>query len=279
MLLQSKMIQLLRALCQEDERLAAALLYGSFTCGEGDQFSDIECALFFRDEHLPAVDQLAWVNQIAPVSLYFADDFGHHTAIFENLVRGEFHFEPASAMAQVVSWRGNAWFPSLDAAVLVDRTGELARYIARLLESPPERDTPEQVQHLVAHFLNGMLFGANVLARGEPARALDLLTLTHRYLLWMVRLAERTTDHWPTPSRRMEQDISAAAYQRFVTCTAGLPDSALRRAYGATWVWGCELMQGLALRQQCQLPDALIARIDKLLRMSTFLEAPSFREG
>jgi lincosamide nucleotidyltransferase len=262
MLPQVEMIHRLRTLCQEDERLAAALLYGSFTRGVGDQFSDIECALFFRDECLAAVYQLAWVNQIAPVSLFFADDFGHYTAIFDNLVRGEFHFEPASAVAQVARWRGNAWFPLLDSAVLVDRTGELTSHLQGLLEPPPDRDTPEQVQHLAAHFLNSVLFGANVLARGERARALDLLNLTHRYLLWMVRLVEHSVDHWPTPSRSLEQDISSTAYERFVACTANLSACALRRAYRASWAWGCELLQELAVRHHRPLPDRLIERVD-----------------
>src|SRR5215212_8769943 len=91
---QVAMIERVRTLCQQDQRLMAALMYGSFARGEGDQFSDIEFALFFVDDQLPLVDQAAWVAQIAPVELYFADDIGHQTAIFNNLIRGEFHFKP-----------------------------------------------------------------------------------------------------------------------------------------------------------------------------------------
>src|SRR3954447_5748983 len=39
---QEAMIARLRDLCLQDERVVAALLYGSFTRGEGDAFSDIE---------------------------------------------------------------------------------------------------------------------------------------------------------------------------------------------------------------------------------------------
>ena len=39
------MIERLRALCQEDERLEAAMLYGSFARQEADQFSDIDAML------------------------------------------------------------------------------------------------------------------------------------------------------------------------------------------------------------------------------------------
>ena len=136
---QEAMIARLRDLCLQDERVVAALLYGSFARGEGDAFSDIDAALFVVDDALRTLNQQAWVQQIAPVALYFDDDFGHHTAIFTNFIRGEFHFEPASAMATIESWRGNAWFPNLDVAwVACGSSGSTA-----LLHSPTRSRTEE----------------------------------------------------------------------------------------------------------------------------------------
>ncbi|MGH2533290.1 MAG: hypothetical protein ACRDJW_13405 [Thermomicrobiales bacterium] len=60
------MIARVREVCQADERLVGALMYGSFARGEGDAYSDIEFALFFADVALPGIDQRAWVGQIAP---------------------------------------------------------------------------------------------------------------------------------------------------------------------------------------------------------------------
>ncbi len=48
MLQQEAMIERTRRVCREDERLAAAMMYGSFARGEGDGFSNIEFILFFR---------------------------------------------------------------------------------------------------------------------------------------------------------------------------------------------------------------------------------------
>ncbi|HYN89578.1 MAG TPA: lincosamide nucleotidyltransferase Lnu(B), partial [Ardenticatenaceae bacterium] len=48
MRLQEEMIARVRQLCHADERVVAALMYGSFTKGEGDGFSDIEFYLFIR---------------------------------------------------------------------------------------------------------------------------------------------------------------------------------------------------------------------------------------
>jgi lincosamide nucleotidyltransferase B/F len=262
---QEAMIARLRDLCLQDERVVAALLYGSFTRGEGDAFSDIEAALFFVDDALRTLDQQAWVQQIAPVALYFDDDFGHHTAIFTNLIRGEFHFEPASAMATVASWQGNAWFPNLDAAVLVDRTGKRAPHLQALTGPPPNRDTPACVQRLFANFINAVLLGTNVLTRGEVARALEVLAQVHRNLLWMARLLEHATEHWPTPARAAEQDLSAAACARYVACTAPAQQDALWMAYRASWIWGREMMQALARRHNLSVHGALLAQMDRRL--------------
>lgn len=177
MLVQESMIEKARRACEQDERVVAAVMYGSFALGEGDAFSDIEFVLFFRDDALPDLDQRAWVAQIAPVELYFADDFGHYTAIFDNLIRGEFHFEPASAMDQVDSWLGSVFFLSLTSSLILDRTGELTQRLEPLLVPPGDRGAHRRARALQMNFTNLMLFGSNVLARSEVARSLEILSL------------------------------------------------------------------------------------------------------
>jgi lincosamide nucleotidyltransferase len=265
---QEAMIKRAREVCRADERLVGALMYGSFAQGEGDAYSDIEFALFFDDEELPGIDQRAWVGQIAPVARYFVNEFGNGTAIFlhdAELIRGEFHFDPASAIPMIETWRETDTFVSLDATLILDRTGDLTKSLRTLVGPPPRRDEPAQVQALCDRFVNWMLFGANVLDRGELARALDILSHAHRYLLWMVRLVEGATGHWPTPSRALELDISPAAYARFAACTATLDEASLRDAYWAAWSWGRELMASLAERYDVDLSEILLDRMDRRL--------------
>jgi predicted nucleotidyltransferase len=64
MVQQEAMIERTRRVCREDERLAAAMIYGSFAQGEGDGFSDIEFILFFRDEDLEVLDQEEWGREL-----------------------------------------------------------------------------------------------------------------------------------------------------------------------------------------------------------------------
>jgi lincosamide nucleotidyltransferase len=265
MLPQEAMIERVRELCHRDERLVSALMYGSFAIGEGDRFSDIEFYLFFEAEATERLQEEAWVAQIAPLYLYYVNEFGNGTAIFENLIRGEFHFEAASDVSLVDAWE-SAWFPSLESAVLVDKSGELSRRASRLVRHPPEMDTPEQVLFLCRSLMNWTLMGANLLKRGEYARAEAFLTLVHGHLLQAMRLVEGKSANWLSPTRRLEEDASVASYERYEACTAPLEAERLTLAYASTWAWGRELMGKLAARHALRLPEALLDRLDRRLR-------------
>ncbi|MBA3791073.1 MAG: lincosamide nucleotidyltransferase Lnu(F) [Rubrobacter sp.] len=266
MLGQGAMIERTRQLCREDERLVAAMMYGSFAQGEGDGFSDIEFILFFEDDALENVDQQRWVSKISPVELYYVNEYGNGTAIFEGLIRGEFHFDRASDIGKIdESWRETGWFPSLDDALVLDRTGELARRLRAVVGLPLERDTPERIRFARDSFINWLLFGSNLVARGEDARALDLLFFVQRYLLHMVRLLEGKTEHWPSPSKALESDISRAAYARYAACTARLNGEDIRSAYLSAWEWGKEMMEVLGGRHGLESPATLLERMDQRL--------------
>lgn len=267
MLPQEELIQRVREVCLADDAVVAAMMYGSFAQSQGDRFSDVEFMLFFDDAALGALDPARWLAQVAPVEAYFVNEFGVGTAIFANLVRGEFHFERASQIAELIhpGIRRTDWFSSLEATLVKDSAGELAARLRPLIGPPPSRGSPEEVAFHCHSLINWLLFGCNVLARGELARALDILSAIHRHLLFSARLAEASTEHWPTPSRCLEQDISPAAYARFAACTARLERADLARAYRAAWAWGCELMRALAPRYGVALPEALMAKVEARL--------------
>ena len=264
MLQQEAMIERTRRVCRGDERLVAAMMYGSFVQGAGDEFSDIEFILFFEDAALESLDQREWVSRISPVGLYFVNEYGNGTAIFDNLVRGEFHFDGASEMATVVgeSMRDVDWLPSLEDTLVLDRTGDLTRRLRMIVGPPPERDTPGQVRFLGECFVNWFLLGSNLYARGELARSLDLLGVVRDRLLQLARVLECSTTHWSNSSKFLESEISAASYASYAACTARLDSDELRDAYLSTWAWGKELMTSLAERHGEAIPQDLQERLD-----------------
>lgn len=262
---QQEMIERLRANLETDERIVAALMYGSFAIGEADMFSGIELAIFVRDEALAAFDQRAWLDAVSPVAAYFQDDFGQHVALFANTVRGEFHFLRQSDLPTVASWQEHGWLPSLEAGILLDRTGDLAHYAAALVGGPPARGGAPLVQNLLLNFLNLMLFGGNLLHRGEYARAWALLGRAHEPLLKLVRLHERRTDHWSISSRALEQDLSNFSRVRYQSCTASAHPDALCVAYRASWQWGRELFATVADPLGVKIPSGLVDHVQRLL--------------
>ena len=264
MLQQEIMIERLREVCERDGRLVAALMYGSFALGQGDEYSDIEFYLFFSDEALGDVNQEAWLAQVSPVALYYVNEFGNGAAIFDNLVRGEFHFERASDVGLVDAWE-TAYLPSIESAVLADKDGELSRRVGRLVGPPPDLDTPQRALFVCRSLVNWTLMGTNLLKRGEYARAHAFLSLVHGHLLRAARLSERETANWLSPSRRLERDLSAASYERFRACTAAMDAQQLARAYRSAWGWSRELMEELATRHTLLLPTALLSRLDGYL--------------
>lgn len=101
LLSQEKLIDHVRTHSESDERVLAALMYGSFAKGEGDRFSDVEFYVFVADGDFESFDRYDWVSSLAPVACFFVNEFGTHVSIFEDLVRGEFHFERHSMVSQV----------------------------------------------------------------------------------------------------------------------------------------------------------------------------------
>ena len=261
MLPQEAMIARLRQVCAEDADVDAAMMYGSFTRGEGDAYSDIEFLLFFREDALPTLDRRAWLSQIRPVEMLFRNEFGHHVAIFDNLVRGEFHFHTTQEVAIAEAWPGVVHFPTLASTLIVDKSGRLAPYLEPLIGPAPVQDTPPQVQALADGFINWTWFGINVLRRGEYARALDVLGAAQRHLLWMARVLAGKTDNWHIPSKAAERELGADVMARFRACTASTDPGALWAAYRALWAWGGEMLDALAARYAIDTHAALRRRM------------------
>jgi lincosamide nucleotidyltransferase B/F len=267
---QQEMIERVRTLCRQDEAVRAAMMYGSFALGEADAYSDIEFLFFIRDADLYTLDQRAWLEQIAPAGLVFVNEFGVTTALFTNLIRGEFHFDPVSRMEELAAaWPGAVWFPSLEATLVVDKDGRLAPLLAPIIGQPLRHgETVEEAQTVVDRFLNWWLLGWTVLRRGEAARALEVLAMVQRYLLMMVRITSKTTTHWYTPSRALEDDISPKAYARYRRCTSALDVDDLGRAYAESWGWFVELLPTLRQRPGVTASATLIREIDSRVSAS-----------
>jgi lincosamide nucleotidyltransferase len=249
---QHELIARVRDLCRADDGIRAALMYGSFAAGEGDEHSDVEFWLFLDPAARAALDPAAWCARVAPVNLVLRNEFGTHVALFPGPVRGEFHFATTADIASVGQWpaRGAA----VDAMVVVDRDGALTPVLAALPDRPALPATPEEVADLCGRFANWLVLAAHVAARGERLRAQDALWHAARHLLWMARLAEHSTAHWLTPSRAAEAELP----ERTLAAVAESTPAAL-------WHDGRDRWLTLLNRTGRPHPAALFAELDALL--------------
>ncbi|MCS7479568.1 hypothetical protein ACFFQW_19375 [Umezawaea endophytica] len=238
MLPQEHLIARVVDLCRADERFDAVLRYGSFAQGSGDEHSDIEFWFFSEEE----IDAREWCSRIAPVTHHVRNEFGADVVFFQGLVRGEFHF--AADVAVVGEWPARG--ATVDDMVVVDRRGALRA----VLESVPLRPDLPEAGELCGRFVNWLVLAHHVTARGEVLRAADAMAHVRRHLLWMARLAERSTEHWLTPSRLAEAELPPALLAS-VDVTA---PSAAWRVGRALWV-----------RLGCPVPTVLFAELDAAL--------------
>jgi lincosamide nucleotidyltransferase len=250
---QEQLIARVRELCAGDDRLVAALIYGSFVTGEADEHSDIEFWLFFSSA-LP--DPRAWLKMIGPIRHVVVNEFGSHVVFFPGLIRGEFHFATAAEIGSVATWpaRGAA----TERMIVTDRSGALRTALDSLPAQPVLPDAAE----LCGRFANWLVLAYRVARRGELLRAVDALAHVQRHLLWMARLAEGRTGHWLTPSRAAETDLPAEVVAAVHRATAAADPDALAAAIAAAWSCG----RGYWTRLVDPAPAGLFTELDRLLR-------------
>ncbi len=248
-------VERLRCLAERDPRIEGVLLYGSWTTGEADEHSDIEAYLYVRDA--ADFDGREFVARIAPLRLACVNMFGILAVVFDDLMRGEFHVEPAGAVEEVRSWRGSVHLPDPGAAVLLDRTGRLTEAAGALAE-PLRPDPAATAQSGADELVVWTLMLTDLLARGEVARAHGLLnTMIAPQQLKLLRLLRGSTDHWLTPSRGLERDVPAADLARYRATTGPALPEETRAAARESWAWTRDLVAEAAARWGVTLPADL----------------------
>ncbi|UQZ88250.1 hypothetical protein C4J81_03095 [Deltaproteobacteria bacterium Smac51] len=241
--IQLKMIDKVAALAAADDDISAVLMYGSFIKGEGDQYSDIEFYIFHRREP----DHRAWVAQIQPLLIFFQNEFGTEVAIFDNLIRGEFHFHPAEGIDVVKSWEGLTSFEYAGQMILADKDGRLKNILDSIDQARPRHGDAENIEWLAMSLINNLLMVKNVLKRGEAAHAQQAFQYIQKYLLWLIRLAAGADNHWESPTKGLEREIPAQWYDSYAACVPALSREKLAGCLTASATLAGELFRRLGV--------------------------------
>jgi len=226
---QLQMIERICELAQRDDQVSAVLMYGSFVKGEGDCYSDIEFYVFLLEG--VEIDKQKWLSEIRPVEMLFTNEFGTDVAVFDNLIRGEFHFHSVSEIDIISTWQGMLDFSVRDKMKLVDKDGLLTQVLDSIEQLSPVWNTEENIAWVADSMINNLIFVGNVIRRGEYARAVHLFYFIEKHLASMIRLHCNMTEHWLDPMKGLENEIPVEWYKRYAACVPDLNEKSLRECF------------------------------------------------
>ena len=266
MLKQKELIANVKNLTESDERITACMMYGSFTKGEGDQYSDIEFYIFLKDSITSNFDSSNWLFDVAPYLMLYKNEYGTEVVIFDNLIRGEFHFLSEKDMNIIPSFKDSGYIPDTKAMLIYDETGQLENYLSEISGARPNRLTEENANFLLCNFSNLWLMGINVLKRGEYARSLELLSQLQKNTLQLIRMAEKNADNWLNMSKNLEKEISLENYKKFAKTTARLDKVELFEAYKNSLLLVMDLQSHLIEQYNLKVTHDILERLLNYIR-------------
>ena len=224
---QLRMIDKTRELANADNHISAVLMYGSFIKGEGDKYSDIEFYIFYHQDF----DHEKWVNQIHETKAFFTNEFETEVVIFENWIRGEFHFLPIENIEIIKSWEKYISFEYYKNMILIDKEGKLTKILTSIDKTRPTHSSKEDIDWICKSLLNNMLMTKGLIQRGEFAHAQQAFQYIQKYLLFLIRLESDADNHWESPTKKMEKEISAEWYNTYIQCVPTVNKASLIQCF------------------------------------------------
>lgn len=106
--------------------------------------------------------------------------------------------------------------------ILVDKEGLLIKTLNQIQTKEPNRTKNENILWLCQSLLNVLLTTGNLIKRKEYAHAYQSLANVQKYLLWLIRVATNQTNHWESPTKHLEKDITKDWYLNFQQTTSDL---------------------------------------------------------
>lgn len=226
-MLQLQLINKTKLLAEEDKNISSLLMYGSFIKGEGDEFSDVEFYVFYHNDF----DHEKWVNQICETLLFFTNEFGTEVAIFDNMIRGEFHFLPISEVNIIASWEGLVSFEYYKEMVLVDKDFLLTSVLDAVDKKRPAHSSQDYIDWVYTSLINSLLQVRGLIERGELAHAQQAFQFIQKYILYLIRIEVGADNHWESPTKKAEIEIPIEWYDVYENCIPSLNGISLREKY------------------------------------------------
>lgn len=247
--------------------------YGSRSEGRDDEWSDVDLAVFVRDEDYEAFDRgwEGWAAGFGRLLLAFVGDIGNHWVVYDHEpqpLRADFHLYRASvANGDALDSWPNAPL-SVEHMLLVDKDGTLRRHVERMVgrdRGPPD---PAHRCHLaIAGFWYYAVRTWCKLQCGPSwGVRFDISFIMHGHLMAILRLEAGRTERWTASdaAAEIERDISPGRLEALNACIPTPEPASLAPALGRIVRLGAVASAGAAERFDQPWPEELAQRMIEL---------------
>ncbi len=268
-----------------DDRIIGCLDYGSTSEGRGDQWSDLDLALFVRDEALDdfTAGWKGWAAQFGDLLLGYVGGVGHPWTTFAGdplPVRVDFSFHAASSMETLLPTLPNA---PLSAAhmVLVDKTGGTLTALAEQLVG--QSQAPADL-HVAFDQISGDLWTYFQrtyvrLLRGEvwcARHEFNFIIMGNLFALLRIEAGKVDRMRAASAAAQIEQDISAARLAQLDACIPGPTAPDLLATMHRAALLTADVCRTIAERERWAWPADLADQVIPLFELHTFSSSRFF---
>ena len=244
-------IDQVKEVASSDPNIRAAFMYGSFIKGEGDKFSDIEFYLFLEDNK--SFDESSWIKKLGNPLVYFQNEFGTKVAVYDDLIRAEFHFLNIDEIEVIKSWEGLVSFENRDKMIHVDKDGRLKQVLDSIEVLSPVRNSEESVTWLAQSLINSLIHTFSLVNRREWAHAHMSFAFIQKYIVWLLRIDENSFKHWEGPTKSLEKELTSKAYEKYEKVCPALGEGEIVDSFKAAIVIADELFRTLKVDESISL--------------------------
>jgi len=252
---------------RRDPRIAGVMDYGSSSEGRADQWSDLDLALFVRDEDVEGFlnDWKRWSAQFGELLLAYVGRYGHPWAVYRRApvpLRVDFDVIPVSRAPSVAEWQNSP--ASVDAMVLYDGgggvlTAAVTRIVGQSLRPP---DPPAAFEAECGDFWYFALFVYCKLQRREHWVARQVFhseVVDHLLRLLRLEAGGEALEHWRWKQNAfgVERTLSPERLGQLEACVPESGAAGLSRALAVSVALGAEVCASIVEREGWAWPSEL----------------------
>jgi hypothetical protein len=259
---------------RDDPRVAGCIEYGSGSEGRGDEWSDLDMALFLHDGELAGFekDWKTWAAQFGTPLLAYISGVGHPWLIYDTgdlPLRVDLAFLPVTDMDDIPGWPSAP--ASVASMVLLDRTdGKLSAAVGQIVgQSLAPADLQRTFEQSCGDFWYYLLRTYSKLMRGQFwAVRYDHNFIITGNLLALLRIEAGALGRWRGSSAAVgiERDIPARRLEQLDTCIPGRSNDDLKPVMLHSALLGREVCAEIARARGWDWPAALAERVLAVLR-------------